>query len=154
MAQIEVYDGTTDVHVWAFKVKAKLTSKGFKSQLLDVNCPGPAEAGHAAWVAQADKAHGGVLNYLATHVAEQFEDRQTPQALLDAVVARYRRNNEQEVERLEGELLGLTYDNLDPIAWCAGVRGLVSKLTSKYAPPTDWTVRMLVLNVLKDSFAT
>ena len=149
MGSIPVFDGTSDVVNWASMVRAKLVAKGYKSQLLDNNRPGVNDQTRAAWDAQADKATGVILTYLEPEIAVQVEAMLTPQTLLHAIIAHYRPDQRQEVDRLESELMELAYDGTDPVIWCAKVRGLVTKLTAKQAAPTERTVRTLVLKALE-----
>ena len=39
MSDIPVFDGIGDVNSWTSKVKSQLISKGYKTQLQDVNSP-------------------------------------------------------------------------------------------------------------------
>ena len=80
------------------KMKAKLISKEYKSVLTDVTRPGVvAVDARAAWDALADKALGTILLYLSSDIAVQFENKLTPQALMDAVKSNYVPDQQQEI---------------------------------------------------------
>ena len=75
MANITVFDGKGDVMSWEAKVRAKLISKGYKSQLVDINRP-PALIGNApgpdlraGWDKNANKAVGVIFMYLDPYIA-------------------------------------------------------------------------------------
>lgn len=148
MSSIGEFKGGGDVVAWVAKIRAKLTSKGYRSHLLDANRPA-ADPARANWDAQADKALGVIQMHLDPNIAAHFEDRVTPQMLLEAIIAHYRPDMRQEVDRLENELAQLTYDGTDPVVWSAKIRGLVTKLTARQAAPTERTVRNLVLRALE-----
>ena len=84
----------------------------------------------------ASKAMGIILSNLTSDIAEQFKDKVTPQTLLEAVVSHYRPDVNQEVDRLEKDLMKLTYDGSDPVMWSGNIRGLIAKLTAKNVAPT------------------
>ena len=123
-------------------MRAKLTAKGYKLQLADVNRP-TGNNNPAEWDKQADKALSIIQLYLYMDVAGQFVTKITPQTLLAAIVAQYHPDANQEVERLEKELNKLTYDGTDPVVQTAKIRSLVAKLTLKQAAPREKTVRNL-----------
>lgn len=147
MTSPSIFDGKSDVLEWLLKIKAKLISKGYKSQLLDINRPAQAEA-RTQWDALADKAVGTILMYLSPGVAMQFEDKLTPQILMEAIKTHYKPDESQEIERLEAELAGLKYNGEDPVIWIATIKGLIVKLTSKQAKPADRTIKNVVLKAL------
>ena len=148
MSTLSIFRGTGDVGDWVTSIKAKLLSKGYRNYLLDKNRP---DAGPelAAWNAQADKAVGVILTYLDPSLVVVFEDKSTPQSLLEAIAAYYRPDMFQEVSRLEDSLMNLTYDGSDPVAWCANVRHMITKLTVKGAKLLDRTVKILILKALE-----
>jgi len=145
---IPIFNGSGDVVTWATRVKAKLISKGYKSQLLDGKRPADADA-RALWDTQADKALGTILTYMNPDVTVQFENATTPQTLMEAVVKHYSPDINQEIERLEGELRDITYDGEEPVAWVAKIRSIIAKLTIRNNPPTERTVRAIVLKALE-----
>lgn len=147
MSSITVFDGTGDMRDWAAKIAAKLTSKGYKNQLSNDNKPAD-DALRVAWDSQVDKAIGVIQMYLEPAVVEQFA-QQTPQELLKALKQHYGPDANQELERLEGKLTGLTYDGSDPVAWVAKVWALVAKLASKNAAPSDRAVQNAVLKAVE-----
>jgi hypothetical protein len=148
MATITEFDGTGDVIAWAFKVKAKLIAKGYKTYLLDENKPKDQKE-LMSWHATADKAIGLILTYMHPNVQVQFEDKVTPQTLIEAVVKRFCPDQQQEIDRLEKELNELKYDGSDPVAWSANVRGLIAKLTIRNVTPTARAVKNAVLKALE-----
>jgi len=148
MSVISSFDGSGDVMSWSAQVRAKLIAKRYKNYLQDANKP-VLDVARIAWKAQADKATGVILTYLNPDIAVQFEDKGTPQTLLESVIAYYHPDQRQEVDRLESELNTLTYDGSDPVVWAAKIRGLITKLTAKQAAPTERTVRTLVLKTLE-----
>ena len=125
MSGLTVFDGKGDVIVWEARVKAKLVSKGYKSQLLDaLKPPAPAQAQQgqpappdlrSAWEANVDKALGIILLYLEPDIAVQFQVATTPETLFKAIRDLYSPDIEQEIERLELAFADLTYDGQDPI---------------------------------------
>ena len=148
MTTVTIFKGNSNVNEWLMAIKAKLISKGYKSQLDDENRPVQNGNAKIAWDTLADKALGTILMHISADVAIQFEDKQTPQTLLDAIKSHYAPNQHQAIERLETELSRLEYDGEDPVSWLAGVKGLIAKLTSKGAAPQDRSVRMIVLKAL------
>jgi hypothetical protein len=148
MATITEFDGTGDVIAWALKIKAKLIAKGYKAYLEDKNKPAEAKE-LLVWNTMADKATGLILTYMNPNITVQFDDKTTPQSLVEAVVKLYCPDINQEIERLERELIQLTYNETDPVVWAANVRGLVAKLVARQAVPNERTVRHLVLNALE-----
>jgi hypothetical protein len=148
MSTITEFDGTGDVIAWALKVKAKLLAKGYKAYLEDKNKPAEAKE-LLVWNTMADKATGLILTYMNPSITVQFDDKVTPQSLIEAVVKLYCPDINQEIERLERELTQLTYNEIDPVVWAANVRGLVAKLVARQAAPNERTVRHLVLNALE-----
>ena len=149
MGSVNVFDGKEDVLGWLLKMKAKLISKGYKSVLTDITRPGVvAIDARAAWDALADKAVGTILLYLSSDIAVQFENKLTPQALMDAVKNHYVPDQQQEIDRLEIELNNLSYAREDPVIWTACVRGLIGKLIARGVNPTDRQVRNAVLKAL------
>ena len=76
----------------------------------------------------ADKAVGIILLYLSSDIAVQFENKLTPQALMDTVKNHYVLDQQQEIDRLKIELNNLSYAREDPVIWTACVRGLIGKL--------------------------
>ena len=147
MSTIATFRGSGNVNDWLVGMKAKLISKGYKSQLTDANRPSDREE-RKAWDVLADKALGTILMHLSPDIAEQFEDKQTPQLLINALKSHFSPDQHQAIERLEGELDRLTYNGEDPVMWLSGVKGLVTKLTNKGASPPDRTVRSVVLQAL------
>jgi hypothetical protein len=93
MSAIVAFNGTQDVINWCTQVKAKLISKGYKNHLLDTNRPGGDQ--RAAWDGAADKAVGFIMTFMDPDVSTQFVDNITPQTLLEAIVARYRPNQQK-----------------------------------------------------------
>ncbi len=81
MSGLTSFDGKGDVHHWASNIKAKLISKGYKSQLLDANKPANDPA-RSAWEKDADKALGIILTYLHPDLSAQFETSATSQTLI------------------------------------------------------------------------
>jgi hypothetical protein len=148
MATITEFDGTSDVIAWAFKVKAKLIAKGYKTYLLDENKPKDQKE-LMSWHATADKAIGVILTFMHPNVQVQFEDKVTPQTLIEAVVKRFCPDQQQEIDRLEKELSELKYNGSDPVAWSANVRGLIAKLTIRNVTPTVRAVKNAVLKALE-----
>ena len=149
MSSILPFDGRGDVTAWMAKVKAKLISKGYKSHLRNENKPA-AGADRVAWEANADKAVGIILTYLELYLANQFENKASLQELFEAIEVHYRPDLSQEIDRLEREFTNLSYNAEDPILWVANVRGLVARLTTKGAPPTDRQIRAIVLRALEE----
>ena len=116
MGSVNVYDRKEDILGWLLKMKAKLISKGYKSVLIDVTRPRVvAIDARAAWNALANKAVGTILLYLSSDIAVQFENKLTPQALMDAVKNHYVPDQQQEIDRLEIELNNLSYAREDPV---------------------------------------
>ena len=140
MATITEFNGTGDVIAWALKIKAKLIAKGYKAYLEDKNKPAEAKE-LLVWNTMADKATGLILTYMNPNITVQFDDKTTPQSLVEAVVKLYCPDINQEIERLERELIQLTYNETDPVVWAANVRGLVAKLVVKQTVPNEKTVR-------------
>ena len=150
MSGLTTFDGKGDVHHWAINIKAKLISKGYKSQLLDANRPPNNPAGpRAAWDKEADKALGIILTYLHPDLSAQFETSVTPETLIRAVTNHFARDVAQEVNRLEEQLTNLSYDGSDPLEWTSKVRNLITKLTNRNSAPAERTVRVLVLKALE-----
>ena len=85
---------------------------------------------------------------LSSEVAVLFEDKVTPQSLIDALRSHYMPDQQQEIERLETELSNLNYNGEDPVIWTASVKGLVAKLTHRQAKPQDRTIKSAVLKAL------
>ena len=120
MSGLSVFDGKGDVVAWEARIKAKLVSKGYKSQLLDAlkpPAPPQPQQGQApvpdlrpAWEANADKAVGIILLYLEPDIAIQFQAQGTPETLLRAVRDHYSPDIAQEIERLELAFADLEYD--------------------------------------------
>jgi len=88
MISVPIYNESDDVLGWIIKIKAKLISKGYKSVLTDSNRPMAANA-RTAWDALADKTVGTIMLCLFSEVAVQFEDKVTPQSLIDALRSHY-----------------------------------------------------------------
>ncbi len=153
MSNLTTFEGKGDVQQWASNMRAKLISKGYKSQLLDANRPQGQDAAvvaeRKAWERDADKALGIILTYLHSDITTQFEDKLTPQTLLDAVKAYFTRDVNQEIIRLESELINITYNGSDPIKWASGIRNIISKLTAKGAPPVEKTIVATILRALE-----
>ena len=150
MSYLVNYDGKGDILHWAANMRAKLISKGYKGQLLDVNRPGDNPAGpRAAWDRDADKALGIILTYLHPDISSQFETKLTPETLMIALITHFSRDGDQEVIRLEAQLNNLSYDGSDPIEWCSTVRNLVSKLTKRGQVPVVRAVRLSVLKAIE-----
>ena len=149
MGSMPIFDGSTDVNAWAYQMKAKLISKGYRSQLLDANLPGAAGADRDAWVLMQDKALGSIMTYLHPDISALFIAHLTPETLLTAIVTYYCPDQNQEIDKLENELISLTYDGTEPVAWAAKVRGIIAKLTTRGSAPTDRTVRNVVLKALE-----
>ena len=84
MTSVPIFNGNEDVLGWIIKIKAKLISKGYKSVLTDANRPQAADA-RIAWDTLADKATSTIMLCLSSKVAVQFEDKVTPQTLIDAL---------------------------------------------------------------------
>jgi len=147
-ATIPVFDGTGDVGRWVVMIKAKLMAKGYKEQLLDANRPQNTQ-NQIEWDKSTDKALGLILMHIDPDITIMFEDKQTPQTLLEEIWKIYCPDVNQEIDRLENELMSLTYDGTDPILWTVYVREIVFKLIIRSATPTDRTVRRLVLQALE-----
>ena len=77
-------------------------------QLLNANKSINADAA-GAWNMLASKTMGIILSNLTSDIAEQFKDKITPQTLLEAVVSHYHPDVNQKVDRLEKNLMKLTY---------------------------------------------
>ena len=150
MGSIKIFDGTGSISDWEYQVRTKLMAKGYRSQLTDANKPENNGPELNEWNKQADKAIGIIGQYLHKDVAIQFITKVTPQTLLEAIVAHYNPDVNQEIERLERGLNKLTYDGTDPVAWGAKTRALIAKLTAKNAAPNDRTIRNLILNALEE----
>lgn len=146
MGSIEQFDGTGSFHNWKAQVKAKLMTKGFDSCLGDRPDAGNAQA---PWDALASKAVGQIRLYLEPSLIMQFEEHTTPKALFNAIEENYKPNREAELDRLENELMNLTYDGSDPVAWVAKVRHLLAKIRIRGLDPHVRTVRNLVLKALE-----
>ena len=114
MSGPSVFTGAEDVVAWIVKVKAKLLSKGYKNQLANNTRPNAGDA-RLAWDALADKALGTITTYIAAEIVTQFEDKLTPQELLDAIKAHYKPDDRQEIDRLEEEFNSLEYNGEDPV---------------------------------------
>ena len=52
---------------------------------------------------------------LFSEVAVQFEDKITPQSLINALRSYYMPDQQQEIDRLETELSNLNYNGEDPV---------------------------------------
>ena len=90
MGSVNVFDGKEDVLGWLLKMNTKLISKRYKSVLTDVSRPGiVAVDAKAAQNVLADKAVGIILLYLSSNIVVQFENKLTPQALMDTVKNHY-----------------------------------------------------------------
>ena len=50
---------------------------------------------------------------LSSEVAVQFEDKVTPQSLIDAIKSHYMPDQQQEIDRLETKLSNLNYNGED-----------------------------------------
>jgi hypothetical protein len=148
MTSIIEFDGTGDVITWASKVRAKLIAKGYKSYLFDINKPKELKE-QLIWDVNVDKATGIVLTYLHPDIQMQFENQETPQSLIEAVVKRFCPDQQQEIDRLEKEFNELKYDGSDPVVWTANVRGLIAKLAIRKIVLTERTIRNTVLKALE-----
>ena len=106
MGFVNVFNGKEDVVGWLIKIKAKLISKGYKSVLTDITRPGViAVEARAAWNTLADKAVGTILLYLSSDIAVQFENKLTPQTLMNAVKTHYMPDQQQEIDKLEDPVI-------------------------------------------------
>ncbi len=142
------FDGTGDVITWASKVRAKLIAKGYKSYLFDISKPKELKV-QLIWDVNVDKATGIVLTYLHPDIQMQFENQETPQSLIEAVVKRFCPDQQQEIDRLEKEFNELKYNGSDPVVWIANVRGLIARLAIRKVVLTERAVRNTVLKALE-----
>ena len=96
MSYLVNYDGKGDILHWAANMRAKLISKGYKSQLLDVGRAGNEDA-KKIWDRDADKALGIILTYLHPHISSQFETKLTPETLMIALITHFSRRRRRRI---------------------------------------------------------
>jgi hypothetical protein len=157
MTTTNIFNGAGDVVKWAATLTAKLIAKGYRSHILDANRPvGADAAGIAAivvWDTNRDKALGMVMSAIDPDIMGLYVALVTPETLIAAVVNQYRPQANQEIDRLEREFKGLTYDEKEnPIAWVAKLRNLINKLTTANAAPSDRAIKTAVWDALEEVY--
>ncbi len=116
-----IFNGKKNVIHWIRFIEAKLTAKGYKSQLQDVNRLEPTEFNknslnlRVEWNNNADKTVGIILMHLNSDLMMLFEHFETLQKLLNKIKEFYPFNIECEIEKFELVFSELTYEGQDPV---------------------------------------